>query len=93
MKTTHHAPDMTAHLDAVRAALPGHNWWLAGNHPRGISSIAAHWHLHTHETADGWSASAEFRAAPLDRGTVHTAHAAAPVAALTAALAAHEVTP
>lgn len=90
MKTTHHAPDMTAHLDAVRAALPAHQWWLAGNHPRGISSIAAHWHLHTHETADGWSASAEFRTAPLDRGTVRTATAADPVAALTAALAAYE---
>jgi hypothetical protein len=93
MKTTRHADDMTAHLDAVRVALPDQKWWLAGNHARGISSNSAHWHLHTHEDADGWSASAEFRAAPLDRGTVRTARAGDPVAALTAALAVHEEAP
>lgn len=93
MKTIHHAPDMGAHLDAVRAALPAHQWWLAGNHPRGIDSISARWHLHAHESAEGWTATAERRVAPLDPGVVRVAHGADPVAALVAALAAHEVTP
>ena len=93
MKTIRHAPDMHAHLDAVRAALPSHQWWLAGNHPRGIDSISAHWHLHAHEGAEGWTATAERRIAPLDPGTVRVACGNDPVAALTAALAAHGVTP
>ena len=93
MKTIRHAPDMSTHLAAVRAALPAHNWWLAGNHPRGVDSISAHWHLHAHEGAEGWTATAERRVAPIDPGTVRGASGADPVAALSAALAAHGVTP
>lgn len=93
MKTIHHAPDMGAHLDAVRAAFPTHNWWLAGNSARGIDSISAHWHLHAYEIADNWTATVERRVAPLDPGTVRVASGADPVAALTAALAAHGVAP
>lgn len=93
MKTIHHAPDMHAHLDAVRAALPTHKWWLASNNARGIDSVSAHWHLHIREDGDEWIATAERRVAPLDNGTVHVAQASDPVAALTVALAAHEVAP
>lgn len=93
MKTIHHAPDMHAHLDAVRAAIPAHQWWLAGNHPRGIDSISARWHLHAHESAEGWTATAERRIAPLDSGLVRVACGADPIAALAAALQAHEVAP